>query len=80
MLFEPFGVGGSQNRVWGQIQMARGYRSFAEFERYEIQPGNRAGWDSDEVEPRVKSDIDFDVDPYEAAFNFESDDESEDDD
>lgn len=61
--------------------MARGYRSFTDFERDEIRPGNRIGWDPDELEPRRRSEIDFDVDPYEAAFapfDDEKDDEDED--
>ncbi len=61
--------------------MARGYSSFTDFERDEIRPGNRIGWDPDEMEPRRRSDIDFDVDPYEAAFApFKDEDGDEDED
>ena len=45
-----------------------GYRSFADFEREEIRPGMRAGWSMDE-DLRMPSlgEVDFDVDPWEAA-------------
>lgn len=46
----------------------RGYRSFADFEREEIRPEMRIGWSVDELdEPAVEQELDFDVDPFEAA-------------
>jgi hypothetical protein len=46
----------------------RGYRSFQDFEREEIRPEMRIGWSVDELdEPAVEQELDFDVDPFEAA-------------
>ena len=46
----------------------RGYRSFQDFEREEIRPDMRIGWSVDELdEPAVEQELDFDVDPFEAA-------------
>jgi len=45
-----------------------GYRSFQDFEREEIRPEMRIGWSVDELdEPAVEQELDFDVDPFEAA-------------
>ncbi len=46
----------------------RGYTSFAEFEREAIRPGMRAGWSMDELDmPTHERELDFDLDPFEAA-------------
>lgn len=46
----------------------RGYKSFADFERDAIRPGMRTGWSIDEFEMLdQRRDIDFDLDPFEAA-------------
>ena len=46
----------------------RGYKSFADFERDAIRPGMRAGWSIDELDmPDQRRDLDFDLDPFEAA-------------
>jgi hypothetical protein len=45
----------------------RGYRSFADFEREEIRPDMRIGWSVDELEAPVEQELDFDMDPFEAA-------------
>ena len=46
----------------------RAYRSFADFEREEIRPSFRIGWSVDELEePNMATELDFDVDPFEAA-------------
>lgn len=46
----------------------RAYRSFADFEREEIRPNLRIGWSVDELEePSLASELDFDIDPFEAA-------------
>ncbi len=45
----------------------RTYRSFADFERDLIRPSMRAGWSVDELEESNVDDLDFDLDPFEAA-------------
>lgn len=46
----------------------RGYNSFADFEREALRPGMRAGWSIDELDmPDQRRDLDFDLDPFEAA-------------
>ncbi len=45
----------------------RGFKSFADFERELIRPGLRAGWSADELEESQLDDMDFDLDPFEAA-------------
>lgn len=46
----------------------RGYKSFADFERDALRPGMRAGWSIDELDmPDQRRDLDFDLDPFEAA-------------
>jgi hypothetical protein len=45
----------------------RSYRSFADFERELIRPSMRAGWTVDELEESSVDDLDFDLDPFEAA-------------
>jgi hypothetical protein len=46
----------------------RGYRSFADFEREQLRPDMRIGWTVDELEePQVEQELDFDMDPFEAA-------------
>jgi hypothetical protein len=58
----------------------RAYRSYADFERSEIRPAFRAGWSMDEIEQPNQQEIDFDVDPWEAALDaaeYEDDDEED---
>jgi hypothetical protein len=62
----------------------RGYRSFNDFERYELRADMRIGWSVDEIEePAVEQALDFDMDPFEAALweaeQEEAEEESEDD-
>ncbi len=46
----------------------KAYRSFADFEREEIRPGMRAGWSMDELaQGSHEAEIDFGLDPFEAA-------------
>lgn len=46
----------------------RGYKSFADFQREAIRPSMRAGWSMDELEfADGRRDLDFDLDPFEAA-------------
>jgi len=47
------------------MALPKAYRSFADFEREEIRPGMRVGWSMDELAP--SHDVDFGVDPFEAA-------------
>ncbi len=47
----------------------RAYRSYADFEREQIRPTFRAGWSIDDVEQPNQQEIDFDVDPWEAALD-----------
>ncbi len=50
------------------MPLPRGYRSFQDFEREEIRPDMRIGWSVDELdEPAVEQELDFDMDPFEAA-------------
>ena len=44
----------------------RGYSSFKDFEREELRPEMRIGWSSDEIE-HTGQQLDFDMDPFEAA-------------
>jgi hypothetical protein len=44
----------------------RGYSSFKDFERDQIRPEMRIGWSTDELE-NTGDDLDFDMDPFEAA-------------
>lgn len=45
----------------------KGYMSFADFERDHIRPELRIGWSVDELEEPQAGDLDFDMDPFEAA-------------
>jgi hypothetical protein len=61
--------------------MPRGYRSFADFEREELRPDMRIGWSVDELEvPNSDMELDFDLDPFEAALIKAEEEEFEDDD
>ncbi len=56
----------------------RAYRNSADFEREQIRPTFRAGWSIDDVEQPNQQEIDFDVDPWEAALDaaeYEDDDD-----
>lgn len=56
------------------------YPSFADFQREEIRPSMRIGWSTDELEEGSSRELDFDVDPWEAALDaavYEEDDEEE---
>jgi hypothetical protein len=57
------------------------YRSFDEFQRYEIRPGLRLGWSLDNIHDPSTVEMDFDEDPFERALiesDAEADDEEED--
>jgi hypothetical protein len=57
------------------------YRSFEDFTREEIRPGMRAGWSLDNINDPGVNELDFDVDPFEAALReAELEDEEYDDD
>jgi len=46
----------------------RGYKSFADFQREALRPGNGAGWSIDELELNDgRRELDFDLDPFEAS-------------
>jgi len=47
-------------------QVPKGYTSFADFEREELRPEMRIGWSVDEIEATGR-ELDFDLDPFEAA-------------
>ncbi len=49
------------------MALPKAYRSFADFEREEIRPGMRIGWSMDELSNSSESELDFDLDPFEAA-------------
>jgi hypothetical protein len=44
----------------------RGYSTFQDFEREQLRPEMRIGWSTDELE-NSGDDLDFDLDPFEAA-------------
>ncbi len=45
-----------------------GYKTFADFQREALRPGMRAGWSIDELDmPERREELDFDLDPFEAA-------------
>lgn len=45
-----------------------GYKTFADFQREALRPGMRAGWSIDELDmPNRCQELDFDLDPFEAA-------------
>jgi hypothetical protein len=57
------------------------YRSFDEFQRYEIRPGLRAGWSLDNIHDPSTIEMDFDEDPFERSLvESDADDTDEDDD
>ncbi len=58
----------------------QGYRSFADFEREQIRPGMRAGWSIDNINDPSAQELDFDVDPFEAALRAAEAEEMEDED
>ncbi len=58
----------------------RAYRSFEDFEREEIRPGFRIGWSTDALEASRMEELDFDVDPFEAALDAAEYEEDEDED
>lgn len=43
------------------------YRSYEDFTREEIRPGLRAGWSLDNINDPAINELDFDLDPFEAA-------------
>ncbi len=47
-------------------RLPKGYRSFQDFQREEIRPEMRIGWTVDEIET-TGQELDFDMDPFEAA-------------
>ena len=47
-------------------RLPKGYTSFADFEREELRPEMRIGWSVDEIESTGR-ELDFDLDPCEAA-------------
>lgn len=60
--------------------MSRGYKTYADFEREEIRSGMRAGWSCDELEmPNPEQELDFDMDPFEAALQRAESEEVDDD-
>jgi len=59
------------------MALPRGYRSFADFEREQLRPDMRIGWSVDELE-ESGDNLDFDMDPFEAAL-WEAENEDDDD-
>lgn len=60
------------------MALPKAYRSFADFEREEIRPGMRIGWSMDELSHGNESELDFDLDPFEAALEAAEAEEDED--
>ncbi len=61
------------------MALPKAYRSFADFEREEIRPSMRVGWSMDELSTSSESELEFDVDPFEAALDAAEAEEVEDD-
>ena len=55
----------------------RGYTTFQDFEREELRPEMRIGWSSDEYE-HGGSELDFDLDPFEARLQAAEQEDDED--
>jgi len=49
------------------MALPKAYRSFADFEREEIRPAMRIGWSMDELQGAHEAELEFDLDPFEAA-------------
>lgn len=47
--------------------LPRGYRSFQDFERDALRRDMRIGWSVEELEEPPDDELDFDMDPFEAA-------------
>lgn len=60
------------------MALPKAYRSFADFEREEIRPGMRIGWSMDELSNSHEPELDFDLDPFEAALEAAEAEEDED--
>lgn len=60
------------------MALPKAYRSFADFEREEIRPGMRIGWSMDELSTSSGAELDFDLDPFEAALEKAEAEENED--
>ena len=58
-------------------RLPKGYRSFQDFQREEIRPEMRIGWTVDEIETTGR-ELDFDMDPFEAALWAAESEESDD--
>jgi hypothetical protein len=61
------------------MALPKAYRSFAEFERQEIRPGMRIGWSLDDLSVSHEAEVDFDIDPFEAALDKAEQEDLEDD-
>ena len=63
------------------MALPKAYRSFADFERDEIRPNLRAGWSMDDLRNPHDRELDFELDPFEAALQAaEAEEEEEEDD
>lgn len=49
------------------MTLSKAYRSFADFERDEIRPNLRIGWTMDDLRSPHEAELEFDLDPFEAA-------------
>lgn len=49
------------------MALPKAYRSFADFQRDEIRPGMKAGWSIEEIHNPHDPEVEFDLDPFEAA-------------
>ena len=63
------------------MALPKAYRSFQDFEREEIRPGMRIGWSVHDIHNPHDAEVEFDLDPFEAALvAAEAEDDDEDDD
>jgi hypothetical protein len=64
------------------MALPKAYRSFADFQREEIRPGMRIGFTMDDLHNPHEAEMEFDLDPFEAALEaaeYEDDDDDDDD-
>jgi hypothetical protein len=59
------------------MALPKGYTTFADFEREQLRPEMRIGWTVDEIES-TGEELDFDADPFDAAFEAGEDDYEDD--
>lgn len=62
------------------MALPKAYRSFADFEREEIRPNMKIGFSLNDIESPHDADIEFHLDPFEAALDAAEYEDDEDED